>query len=715
MQPDTLALVSTSASPEELILRNFATTIGRKRYEQWFQNKTQVWIEGDELVVAVSTPFLVNWFSQSFRPTLIRAARPVIGDSASVRFEVRATNPASGTVSRLNESNVGLNESSIGELAVGTLRTPPDLSRSRSSNASSKNKVVRLDTNVEAIPPASMVPRHSILDGHADKHDRARSENTPASLRDGESRMVDRESPGLAANQESNGQESSGTISNGAVSNGAGRFATEQSVDERSHASLRLMCEETHVSRTPSQPVTLKYAVAAATNAVQSASSNVVTSSKSTRDAREGGASIATERKAQRQSTRQTDENSRPVNSRPNVDSPIAPRTPGTKSLPEKPTTDVPVASVARITKDSPLTLAKVKPVADLPRNQRRYADLLDLVEGTCNEFALSAARQVCQAPGVQFTSLFVHGPVGVGKTHILEGIHRELKQRFPTRQVVYLTAEAFANFFTQALRDQKLPSFRQKFRSIDVLIVDDIDFFDGKRGIQEEFLFTVQQLEAHGRVIVVAAHGHPRLLTKMSDELRTRFLAGMVCRIDAPEVATRRRIIENKAFRAGTEFAPEVVQFVADRFRNNVRELEGAFNTLLAHQRMRNRRLSLTAARNALSDLERDCIRVIRMVDIEQAVCTMFGITNDDLKSNKRQQSISQPRMLAMYLARKHTRAAYTEIGQHFGGRNHSTVMAAEKKIRASLTEETPLVIRTQTWRIGDLIETLEQQLQAS
>ena len=409
---------------------------------------------------------------------------------------------------------------------------------------------------------------------------------------------------------------------------------------------------------------------------------------------------------------------SRPAESRTTESRPLSSRPLSSRQQAKPasaPAVEKPLPAVLRVKKEPQLTTARVKPIEDTAqRNARRYADLTDFVSGTCNEFALSAARQVSLQSGSQFTTLFVHGPVGVGKTHLLEGICREIKARFSSRQVVYLTAEAFANFFTQALREHKLPSFRQRFRSVDVLIVDDIDFLAGKPGIQEEFLYTLQQLESHGRQVVVAAHGHPRLLTKLSDELRTRFQAGMVCRIDAPDATTRRRILDTKAQRQGVDFNPEVFQFVANQFRNNVRELEGAFNTLCAYQRMQGRKLSVTAARQVLADLERDCIRVIRLADIEQAVCSMFGVTCEDMKSAKRQKSLSQPRMLAMYLARKHTRSAYTEIGNFFGGRNHSTVMAAEKKIIASLKQDEPIKIHTQTWRVNDLVEALEQQLQA-
>jgi chromosomal replication initiator protein len=536
MQPENLDPVPAGASPEELILRNFAAAIGRRRYEHWFHQKTRFRVEGDELVISVTNPFLVTWLPQNFRPALMAAAQPVLGLSANVRFEVASENGA--------------------ELAPAT-----------------------------------------------------------------------------------------------------------------GPSALKAVLQQSAVTQAP-------------------ATSN---------------------RRSTTAAPRSESKDSRPVESRrpePRADVP---------SPAEKP-----VPAVLRVKKEpqlapAPTAAPKGKPTEDVSaRPSRRYADLMEFVEGSCNEFALSAARQVSLAPGAQFTTLFVHGPVGVGKTHILEGICREVKTRFASRQVVYLTAEAFANFFTQALREHKLPSFRQRFRSVDVLIIDDIDFLVGKPGIQEEFLYTLQQLESHGRQAVVAAHGHPRLLTKMSDELRTRFLAGMVCRIDAPDATTRRRILETKAMRNGIEFTPEIYQFVSDRFRNNVRELEGAFNTLCAYQRMQGRKLSVTAARQVLADLERDCIRVVRLADIEQAVCSLFGVSVEDIKSAKRQKSLSQPRMLAMYLARKHTRSAYAEIGDFFGGRNHSTVIAAEKKIKASLDEDEPIKIHTQTWRVNDLIEALEQQLQA-
>lgn len=348
-------------------------------------------------------------------------------------------------------------------------------------------------------------------------------------------------------------------------------------------------------------------------------------------------------------------------------------------------------------------------------RKGRRFADLSDFVKGQCNELALAAAGQVCEAPAAKFNPLFIHGPVGTGKTHLLEGTYRRLRRNFPHLQVMFLTSEAFANYFTDALRNHTLPSFRQRFRSVDILLVDDVDFLDGKRVIQEEFLHTFKQLVSHGRQLVVTGGRHPRLSTKISDELKTRFLSGMVCRVEAPDTQTRLEIVRHKALGQSGKFTNEVLEFIAERFQNNVRELEGAINCLQMYHRMTGKPVGLGTAMRVLADLERDCIRVIRIADVEEAVCSLFGVEATNLKSAKRSRSVSQPRMLAMYLARKHTRAAYSEIGGYFGGRNHSTVISAEKKIDDLIKSSATLQIASQAWSVRDVLETLEQQLRVS
>ena len=344
----------------------------------------------------------------------------------------------------------------------------------------------------------------------------------------------------------------------------------------------------------------------------------------------------------------------------------------------------------------------------------RRLAELNDFIPGPQTELALTAARQVAAGQATMFNPLYIHGPVGSGKTHLLEGIVRQLKRNNPNTNAMLLTSEAFANYFTQALRDRSLPSFRQRFRGVDVLLVDDIEFFESKRVFQEEFLHTFAELVDHGRQVVLTGSRHPRLLTKLGDELATRFLSGLVCRLDVPDAKTRLTIVQAKAVRMSGEFAVEALEYVASRFQSNVRELEGALNCLQTYHSMTNKKVTLATARQILADLERDCLRIVRLADIERVICSVVGVKPKDLQSESRVRTVSQPRMLAMFLARKHTQSAYTEIGQHFGGRNHSTVMSAERKVQQWLDENSTIQVASQTWTIGEILSTIEQQLLA-
>lgn len=347
-------------------------------------------------------------------------------------------------------------------------------------------------------------------------------------------------------------------------------------------------------------------------------------------------------------------------------------------------------------------------------REGRRFAKLEGFVQGACNELAVTAARQVASHPGERFSPLYIHGGVGVGKTHLAEAIYCEVRKQNPESQVIFMTAESFGNQFTHALRNQSLPSFRARFRNVDVLIIDDIGFLNGKPGMQEEFLHTFKQLSSHGKQIVVTADCHPRLMSKMSGELTTRFLSGLVSRLEAPDLQTRQQIVRLKMQPFAGQVSEDAMNFVARRFTHSVRELEGALNTLRTWYAMTKKKVSVQTARQALSELERDCIRVVRLPDIEAAVCQLFGIDACDLKSDKRTRSVSQPRMLAMFLARRHTQAAYKEIGDFFGGRNHSTVVAAEKKVDTWLRSEKELTFAGRNWHLSDVMESIEQQLLA-
>jgi chromosomal replication initiator protein len=350
--------------------------------------------------------------------------------------------------------------------------------------------------------------------------------------------------------------------------------------------------------------------------------------------------------------------------------------------------------------------------VPRMAASRRRLAQLSDFVAGEENELALTASARVAQTPGGPLNPLFLYGGVGCGKTHLLEGIRHELRRRFPALNVPFLTAENFANYFTQALRERSLPSFHQKFRHVDVLLIDDVDFLDGKRGIQEEFLHTLQSLELQGRQVVLTADRHPRLLPKFSDELVTRFLSGMACRIETPRVETRLEIVRRRVAEHPFPVSEETLEYIARKFTSSVRELEGAVNCLQTLAGMLQRRVTLRSARDLLLRLERDCIRMVRLSDVEDAVCRFFRVPAQDLKSPQRVRTISQPRMLAMYLARRLTQSPYSEIGRYFGNRNHSTVVAGERKIKHLVDRNGTIRVCAEDWPVREVIDSLEQQL---
>lgn len=333
------------------------------------------------------------------------------------------------------------------------------------------------------------------------------------------------------------------------------------------------------------------------------------------------------------------------------------------------------------------------RPLAVRSAGRRKFRRFTGLISGDCNDLALMAARQVADAPGERFNPLYIHGPTGVGKTHVLEAIYSEIRRTRPGANVVYLTSESFTNYFTQALSTRTVPSFRQRFRNVDVLLVDNIEFLNNrKKATEEEFLHTIVQLIEHGGQLVVTGDRHPRLLTKNRDELTTRFMSGLVCRMDVPCEDTRRRIAASLAIPMHDSFTKETVDYVARRCRRNIREIQGALNCLHGYSSLEGRRISVTRAREILGEMEDECQRLVRISDVEKVICDAFGLTASDLRSKSRRKAVACPRSLAMYIARKLTRFAYREIGLHFGGRDHSTVVAAERRVQRWIDQESPL-----------------------
>lgn len=368
------------------------------------------------------------------------------------------------------------------------------------------------------------------------------------------------------------------------------------------------------------------------------------------------------------------------------------------------PAQDLPQApSVAR-------TTSPIRESASRPGKGRKLARLADFVTGACNELARAAALQVVQSPG-ETPVVYLQGGVGSGKTHLLEAVHRELRATGGTQSML-MGAEQFTSYFTQAMSARSTPSFRARFQNVDVLLIDDIDFLDAKRGTQDEFLHIVKRLQANGGQLVVAGNCHPKLLTRTSEELISRFQAGLVCRLEAPCEDVRRQIVVRHAERQRVTLSRGAIDFIVDRFRKNARELEGSVNILATWSRMTTKRVGTSTARELLGQLERDCLKIIRISDIEQVVCELFGISLDNIRGDSRKQTVSQPRMLAMYLARRLANVPYSEIGEHFGKRNHSTVMAAERKIEQQMVSGTEIRLGGETWKVSDLLRNLEDRV---
>ena len=355
-----------------------------------------------------------------------------------------------------------------------------------------------------------------------------------------------------------------------------------------------------------------------------------------------------------------------------------------------------------------------VQPLAVRPNNRRRFNTFSTIVSGECNDLAVMASRQVAEFPGQRFNPLYIHGPTGVGKTHLLEAVYSEIRRTQPNLNVMYLSSEAFTNYFTQALDAKTVPSFRQRFRNVDVLLVDNIEFLDNKRATQEEFLHTIVQVVEHGGQLVVSGDRHPRLLNKHREELTTRFMSGLVCRIETPSEDARRRVAAALALPMKESFTRETLDYVARRCRRNVREIQGALNCLHGHYSLSGRRITVSRAREILGDMERECRRLVRISDVEKVVCDAFGLTASDLRSKSRRKAVSCPRALAMYIARKQTKSAYREIGMYFGGRDHSTVVAAEKRVQTWISNDAPIDLPTSCRgrTISEIIHEIEERL---
>ena len=305
-----------------------------------------------------------------------------------------------------------------------------------------------------------------------------------------------------------------------------------------------------------------------------------------------------------------------------------------------------------------------------------------NFVVGKPNEFAWAAARRVAEADQVSFNPLFLYGGVGLGKTHLMHAIAWHIRERNPERTVLYLSAEKFMYRFIRALRHQDTMSFKEQFRSVDVLMIDDVQFIAGKDATQEEFFHTFNALVDQGRQIVISADKSPSDLEGIEERLRSRMACGLVADIHATTYELRLGILQSKAEQMGVIVPQKVMEFLAHKIASNVRELEGALNRVVAHSQLVGRAITLETTQEVLHDLLRASDRRITIEEIQKKVAEHFNIKLAEMGSARRSRQVARPRQVAMYLAKQLTSRSLPEIGRKFGGRDHTTVMHAVKKV---------------------------------
>ncbi|MBF0348467.1 MAG: chromosomal replication initiator protein DnaA [Magnetococcales bacterium] len=363
---------------------------------------------------------------------------------------------------------------------------------------------------------------------------------------------------------------------------------------------------------------------------------------------------------------------------------------------PEKPESTEPKAQPAATL---PTPEPKTQPVASSQGMGllERYT-FESFVVGACNQFAHAAASRVADGPPLVYNPLYMHGGTGLGKTHLLHAIgHKVLKER-PHEKICYISSEKFMTLFIDYTRMGRVNDFKSQFRGVDMLLVDDIHFFAGKKGTQEEFFHTFNALYGDAKQIVLTSDSLPQDMV-LDERLRSRFAQGLVVDLHPPDLETRVAILKKKAIMEGIDFQDDVAFFLADAIQTNVRELEGALIRIFALSSME--RVPITMAlvkeslRNTLKNPDR---RVIPIEEIQRTVATFYKISPMDLRSNKRSREFSHPRQIAMYLCKKLTNHSYPEIGEQFGGRDHTTVLYAVGRVNEKQSEDSILARQLQS-----------------
>ena len=398
----------------------------------------------------------------------------------------------------------------------------------------------------------------------------------------------------------------------------------------------------------------------------------------------------------------------------PKASAAAAVRSPNTRSTgTSTPATDTPAGepALALIATRVPAERSESKHLAATPPARRPAASLETFVSGPSNRMAVAAVELAAARPG-EISPLVIHGASGVGKSHLLQSLCGRFRELHPEATTVILSAEQFTTGFLQALHGSGLPGFRRACRGADVLVIDDLQFFVGKRATLMEVQQTVDALHRQGRQIVFAADRDPAALDGLGSELIARLQGGIVTRIEPPDYEVRRGIVAGVAVRRGLTLPDDVVHYVATHMTRHARELIGAVNRLEAASLMLGLPITAGVAEEALADLVRSSGRSVRLADVERAICTAFGIEPGSLQSARRARSASHPRMLAMFLARRHTTSALAEIGGYFGRRSHSTVISAQKTVDDWIARRAKVLLADAEWDAEDAIRRVEEIL---
>ncbi len=315
-----------------------------------------------------------------------------------------------------------------------------------------------------------------------------------------------------------------------------------------------------------------------------------------------------------------------------------------------------------------------------------------NFVVGPNNNLAHAAALAVAEAPGRAYNPLFLYGDAGLGKTHLMHAVGHAVLGRYPDLQIEYVTTETFTNDLITAIREDRMTAFRDRYRSIDLLLIDDVQFIAGKERTQEEFFHTFNALYESGKQIIVSSDRPPKDIPTLENRLRSRFEWGLITDIQPPELETRIAILTMNAEYRGVKVPDEVIDYIARHATSNIRELEGALVRVIVFASMNDVPLTRQGAAQALSDVFAPSETALTMPEILRVVAKKFGAEPDEVLSKGRRQELVVPRMVAMHLIRDLTTHSFPEIGQFFGGRDHSTVMYAVQKIRSRIEDEPAL-----------------------